>query len=103
MAVSRHAELDGCEVFVLSHPCTPCHAVPTHARTLRTCPPPTHLCAGDLHMYGKAGVHFYTQQKTVTTKWPAEDVPTGPAAACASSPPKAPGNTRVPGLDRVGA
>lgn len=24
---------------------------------------------GDLNFYGKAGVHFYTQQKTVTSKW----------------------------------
>ena len=24
---------------------------------------------GDLAMYGKSGVHFFTQQKTVTTNW----------------------------------
>jgi len=24
---------------------------------------------GDLHMYGRAGVEFYTQPKTVTAKW----------------------------------
>lgn len=76
--------------------------------------------AGDLHMYGKAGVQvgvrqgvrglvaqqfqselaetchvlppqFYTQPKTITTKWAAEDAAPGAAP------------TRIPGLDRVGA
>ena len=28
---------------------------------------------GDLHMYGQAGVQFYTQPKTVTAKWPVGD------------------------------
>lgn len=42
--------------------------------------------AGDLPMYGRAGVHFYTQTKTVTAKW------TLPEA-----------RARIPGLDRVGA
>jgi malonate-semialdehyde dehydrogenase (acetylating)/methylmalonate-semialdehyde dehydrogenase len=45
--------------------------------------------AGDLHMYGRAGVQFYTQPKTVTAKW--------------SMPAKAPATGRIPGLDRVGA
>ncbi|KIZ05257.1 methylmalonate-semialdehyde dehydrogenase [Monoraphidium neglectum] len=45
--------------------------------------------AGDLHMYGRAGVQFYTQPKTVTAKW--------------SMPAKAPRGGRIPGLDQVGA
>lgn len=28
---------------------------------------------GDLHFYGKQGVYFYTQTKTITTQWPYED------------------------------
>ncbi|KAG2434089.1 hypothetical protein HXX76_007817 [Chlamydomonas incerta] len=64
--------------------------------------------AGDLHMYGRAGVQFYTQTKTVTAKWPAEDVRSisagaatsgGGAAGKGSCGPK----ERLPGLDRVGA
>ncbi|PNW72254.1 hypothetical protein CHLRE_16g675650v5 [Chlamydomonas reinhardtii] len=64
--------------------------------------------AGDLHMYGRAGVQFYTQTKTVTAKWPAEDIRgiSAPAATTSSSSgsksscgPK----ERLPGLDRVGA
>ncbi|MEW5318280.1 MAG: hypothetical protein WDW38_009513 [Sanguina aurantia] len=47
--------------------------------------------AGDLHMYGKAGVQFYTQPKTITSKWAADDAPAAPS------------NERVPGLDKVGA
>ncbi|GIL53861.1 hypothetical protein Vafri_9374 [Volvox africanus] len=65
--------------------------------------------AGDLHMYGRAGVQFYTQTKTVTSKWPAEDVKAISAgaatAACGTAGAKAgaaPGE-RLPGLDRVGA
>jgi hypothetical protein len=48
------------------------------------------FAAGDLHMYGRAGVQFFTQPKTVTAKW---------------SMPSAPGpmGGRIPGLDRVGA
>jgi malonate-semialdehyde dehydrogenase (acetylating)/methylmalonate-semialdehyde dehydrogenase len=42
---------------------------------------------GDLHMYGRAGVHFYTQPKTVTAKWLHDEVIDG----------------RIPGLDRVGS
>ena len=43
---------------------------------------------GDLHMYGKAGVHFFTQPKTVTTNWKdLDDVAGG----------------RASGLDGVGA
>ena len=59
-------------------------------------------------MYGRAGVQFYTQTKTVTAKWPAEDIRgiSAPAATTSSSSgsksscgPK----ERLPGLDRVGA
>eukprot|EP00775_Hariotina_reticulata_P009074 gene9074-9244_t len=46
---------------------------------------------GDLHMYGRAGVQFYTQPKTVTAKW------STPNAAAALK------GGRMPGLDRVGA
>lgn len=42
---------------------------------------------GDLHMYGKEGVQFYTQVKTVTSRW--------------TLPPKS--TAKLPGLDRVGA
>lgn len=42
-------------------------------------------------MYGKAGVQFYTQPKTITSKWAADDAPAAPS------------NERVPGLDKVGA
>jgi malonate-semialdehyde dehydrogenase (acetylating)/methylmalonate-semialdehyde dehydrogenase len=42
---------------------------------------------GDLHMYGKAGAHFYTQPKTVTTNWKDADDQAG---------------KRAPGLDAVG-
>ncbi|KAK9829200.1 hypothetical protein WJX72_004455 [[Myrmecia] bisecta] len=42
---------------------------------------------GDLHMYGKAGVQFYTQPKTVTTNWKDADDQVG---------------KRAPGLDSVG-
>lgn len=55
--------------------------------------------SGDLHMYGRAGVQFYTQPKTITSKWAAED-----ASLCAA--PTAggkPSSGRIPGLDRVGA
>ncbi len=34
---------------------------------------------GDLNFYGKAGVNFYTQVKTVTQLWRSEDVVEGPA------------------------
>mmetsp|Transcript_1276 Transcript_1276/g.2754 ORF Transcript_1276/g.2754 Transcript_1276/m.2754 type:complete len:554 (-) Transcript_1276:595-2256(-) len=59
--------------------------------------------AGDLHMYGRAGVSFYTQPKTVTAKWQHED-----AALCAAPTPSsgnsaAQSNGRIPGLDRVGS
>ena len=43
---------------------------------------------GDLPMYGKAGVQFYTKTKTVTTNWKDAD----------DSPGK-----RAPGLDAVGS
>ena len=29
---------------------------------------------GDLNFYGKAGIDFYTQQKTITSLWRSEDV-----------------------------
>lgn len=32
---------------------------------------------GDLHSYGKQGVRFYTETKTVTARWFEEDVPAG--------------------------
>lgn len=51
---------------------------------------------GDLHMYGKTGVQFFTQPKTVTAKWSAP--PAGSASAAAVSK-----GGRIPGLDRVGA
>lgn len=58
---------------------------------------------GDLHMYGKAGVNFYTQPKTVTAKWAKEDIATLCAStAAAAAAPKATGG-RIPGLDRVGS
>ena len=43
---------------------------------------------GDLHMYGKAGVDFFTQPKTVTANWRDQD----------DSPGK-----RAPGLEGVGS
>eukprot|EP00879_Flechtneria_rotunda_P000420 GHRR01000514.1.p1 GENE.GHRR01000514.1~~GHRR01000514.1.p1 ORF type:complete len:535 (+),score=119.48 GHRR01000514.1:75-1679(+) len=46
---------------------------------------------GDLHIYGRAGVQFYTQPKTVTAKW---TMPSGSFAAT---------SVRIPGLDKVGA
>lgn len=46
--------------------------------------------SGDLHHYGKAGVLFYTQPKTVTAKWTLD------------APTQVPG-AKLPGLDRVGA
>ncbi|KAF8063713.1 mmsdh [Scenedesmus sp. PABB004] len=48
--------------------------------------------AGDTHMYGRAGVAFYTQPKTVTAKW----APPARGAGAA-------GGGRMPGLDKVGA
>ncbi|PKM23041.1 MAG: methylmalonate-semialdehyde dehydrogenase (CoA acylating) [Gammaproteobacteria bacterium HGW-Gammaproteobacteria-14] len=30
---------------------------------------------GDLHAYGKQGVRFYTETKTVTSRWPETDIP----------------------------
>jgi malonate-semialdehyde dehydrogenase (acetylating)/methylmalonate-semialdehyde dehydrogenase len=32
---------------------------------------------GDINFYGKAGVHFYTQLKTITSLWREDDVPAG--------------------------
>lgn len=43
---------------------------------------------GDLHHYGKAGVQFYSNMKTVTANWKDEQFPA---------------TARVPGLDRVGS
>ncbi|MDC8830972.1 CoA-acylating methylmalonate-semialdehyde dehydrogenase [Alteromonas gilva] len=33
---------------------------------------------GDLHAYGKQAVRFYTETKTVTSRWPEDDIPSGP-------------------------
>merc|ERR1712159_400642 len=44
--------------------------------------------AGDLNFYGKAGMQFYTQWKTVTSRWPESDIPK---------------TARAAGLDGVGA
>lgn len=33
---------------------------------------------GDLHAYGKQAVRFYTETKTVLSRWPEDDVPDGP-------------------------
>lgn len=46
---------------------------------------------GDLHMYGRAGVQFFTQPKTVTWRWSARSA-AGSAVA----------GGRMPGSDRVG-
>uniref|UniRef100_A0A7S0UIT6 methylmalonate-semialdehyde dehydrogenase (CoA acylating) n=1 Tax=Polytomella parva TaxID=51329 RepID=A0A7S0UIT6_9CHLO len=70
--------------------------------------------AGDLHMYGKAGLQFYTQPKTITTKWVPSDLSNGApqhqqggatGGAAATSNTKATKSTcgKIPGLDRVGA
>ena len=32
---------------------------------------------GDLHSYGKQGVRFYTETKTITARWFEEDIPAG--------------------------
>ncbi|KAL6763096.1 Aldehyde/histidinol dehydrogenase [Haematococcus lacustris] len=52
---------------------------------------------GDLHMYGRAGVQFYTQPKTITSKWQGHE-DEAPIPTVAGS-----GRQRLPGLDRVGA
>lgn len=36
--------------------------------------------AGSTNFYGKAGVHFYTQTKTVTASWKLRDEPAGSMA-----------------------
>ena len=51
---------------------------------------------GDLHMYGRAGVQFYTQPKTVTAKWAMPPAVGGPTPSSGTG-------GRIPGLDRVGA
>lgn len=33
---------------------------------------------GDLHAYGKQGVRFYTETKTITARWPEADIVSGP-------------------------
>ena len=43
---------------------------------------------GDLNFYGKAGMQFYTQWKTITARWPESDIPK---------------TARASGLDGVGA
>ncbi|MCC2637152.1 MAG: methylmalonate-semialdehyde dehydrogenase, partial [Moraxellaceae bacterium] len=30
---------------------------------------------GDLHAYGKQGVRFYTETKTITARWFEDDIP----------------------------
>ena len=37
-----------------------------------------HSFFGDLHAYGKQAVRFYTETKTVLSRWPETDVPDGP-------------------------
>ncbi|KAH7834425.1 hypothetical protein Vadar_015895 [Vaccinium darrowii] len=37
--------------------------------------------AGDLNFYGKGGIHFYTQVKTVTQQW--KDLPSGSGVSLA--------------------
>lgn len=73
--------------------------------------------AGDLHMYGRAGVQFFTQPKTVTSRWEWDEtrdgarllqrgVSAGSAAGGGGGDGggvAAGGATRLPGLDRVGA
>ncbi len=58
-------------------------------------------------MYGRAGVQFYTQPKTVTAKWPADDVTaiteSGGGSGSSSKPSGCGPKERLPGLDRVGA
>jgi malonate-semialdehyde dehydrogenase (acetylating)/methylmalonate-semialdehyde dehydrogenase len=64
--------------------------------------------AGDLHMYGKAGVQFFTQPKTITTRWDWDEKRDGArllgggGGGGGSGSGDAPGG-RLPGLDRVGA
>ena len=33
---------------------------------------------GDLHAYGKQAVRFYTETKTITSRWPEDSIPAGP-------------------------
>lgn len=33
---------------------------------------------GDLHAYGKQAIRFYTETKTITSRWPESDIPGGP-------------------------
>lgn len=61
-------------------------------------------------MYGRAGVQFYTQTKTVTAKWPSDDVRLAAADGGSSSSSSGGAGScgggkreRLPGLDRVGA
>lgn len=37
-----------------------------------------HSFFGDLHAYGKQAVRFYTETKTVTSRWPEDTIPAGP-------------------------
>jgi malonate-semialdehyde dehydrogenase (acetylating)/methylmalonate-semialdehyde dehydrogenase len=32
---------------------------------------------GDLHVYGKEGVYFYTRRKVITSRWTSDDVTGG--------------------------
>lgn len=63
--------------------------------------------AGDLHMYGRAGVQFYTQPKTITTRWDWESEKDGGrllgGGGGGGSGGHGAAGGRLPGLDRVGA
>lgn len=65
--------------------------------------------AGDLHMYGRAGVQFYTQPKTITTRWDWDGerdggrLLGGGGGAGAAGAARGASGGRLPGLDRVGA
>ncbi|WP_290649538.1 CoA-acylating methylmalonate-semialdehyde dehydrogenase [Aquisalimonas sp.] len=37
-----------------------------------------HSFFGDLHAYGKQAIRFYTETRTVISRWPESDLPTGP-------------------------
>lgn len=37
-----------------------------------------HSFFGDLHAYGKQAIRFYTETRTVISRWPEEDLPSGP-------------------------
>jgi malonate-semialdehyde dehydrogenase (acetylating)/methylmalonate-semialdehyde dehydrogenase len=64
--------------------------------------------AGDLHMYGRAGMQFFTQPKTITTRWDWDGGKDGArllinGGGGAGGAGGAGSGGRLPGLDRVGA